>query len=236
MGIVLYFSSIWKIAPEPDDPCSADFVSAEVLPIGQLTRTLLILAITHTPCFALYLKAEMGPKSQGKAGSNAKRKDPEPHVPTPDWPPLQPLVPSTDLTLETLLEEQIMVIRNLFTSTLCKKYVSFLSQLPLITTPALPKAGDALRVNDRLQLDDPALAEQLWSSTALKQLVNGSVEGEEPNKLTLGSAKKLWGGEVCGLNPRIRVYRYSTYLFTWLFKIDPRLTSYRLWTILRSTL
>ena len=151
----------------------------------------------------------MGPRSQGKAASNAKRKDPEPPVPAPDWPALQPLVPTTDLTLKTLLEEQIIVIHNLFTSTLCKKYVSFLSQLPLVTTPVQPKAGDAVRVNDRLQFDDAAFAEQLWSSTALKQLVNGANESNDPEILTRDGLKKLWGGEVCGLNPRIRIYRYG---------------------------
>ena len=151
----------------------------------------------------------MGPRSQGKAASNAKRKDPEPTVPAPDWPALSPLIPTTDLTLKTLLEEQIIVIHNLFTSTLCKKYVSFLSQLPLVTTPVQPKAGDAARVNDRLQFDDAAFAEQLWSSTALKQLVNGTNESIDPEILTREGLKKLWGGEVCGLNPRIRIYRYG---------------------------
>ena len=151
----------------------------------------------------------MGPRSQGKAASNTKRKDPEPPVPAPDWPALQPLVPTTDLTLKTLLEEQIIVIHNLFTSTLCKKYVSFLSQLPLVTTPVQPKAGDAVRVNDRLQFDDAAFAEQLWSSTALKHLVNGANESNDPEILTCDGLKKLWGGEVCGLNPRIRIYRYG---------------------------
>ena len=153
----------------------------------------------------------MGPKSTGKTVPKAKRKAPEPPIPLPRWPALQPLVPTTELTLETLLEEQIIVIRNLFTSTLCKKYVDFLSSLPLVTTPARPKLGDAVRVNDRLQFDDPYFSEQLWSSTALKALVNGS---KENNCKTLmpDEAKRLWGGEVCGLNPRIRIYRYGTYI------------------------
>ncbi len=151
----------------------------------------------------------MGPKSTGKAVS--KRKVPEPPVPLPNWPALQPLLLTTDLTLETLLEEQIIVIRNFFTSTLCKKYVAFLSSLPLVTTPAKPKAGDALRVNDRLQFDDPSFSEQLWSSTALKALVKNSIENECED-LTSDEANRLWGGEVCGLNPRIRIYRYGTYI------------------------
>ena len=158
----------------------------------------------------------MGPKSTGKAGSKVKRKVPEPPVPLPHWPALQPLVPRTDLTLETLLEEQIIVMRNLFTSSLCKKHVDFLSSLPLVTTPAKPKLGDAVRVNDRLQFDDPSFSEQLWSSTALKALVNGSIENN-CESLTPDKAKRLWGGDVCGLNPRIRIYRYGTYILHVIF-------------------
>ena len=111
----------------------------------------------------------------------------------PKWPPLRPLVPTSDLFLDTILDEQIVLIRNLLTTSLCRQYVSFLTSLPLITTPDQPKKGDALRVNDRFQVDDPAFAEQLWSGTALKHLIE---------------ADNRWGGEVCGLNPRIRVYRY----------------------------
>lgn len=158
----------------------------------------------------------MGPKSTAKAVSKVKRKVPGPPVPLPDWPALQPLVPTTDLTLETLLEEQVIVIRNLFTSTLCKKYVDFLSSLPLVTASAKPKPGDAVRVNDRLQFDDPSFSERLWSSTALKALVNGSTENN-CGTLTPDEAKRLWGGEVCGLNPRIRIYRYGTYILHPIF-------------------
>lgn len=151
----------------------------------------------------------MGPKKHtGKAESKVKRKVREPPVPLPDWPILQPLLPTTDLSLETLLEEQIIVVRNFFTSTLCKKYVAFLSSLPLVTTPAKPKQGDAVRVNDRLQFDDPSFAEQLWSSAGLKALVNGSPESN-CGESTPDEATRLWGGEVCGLNPRIRIYRYG---------------------------
>ena len=148
----------------------------------------------------------MPPKLRGKTASLAKRKMAEIQrpLPTPNWPPLQPLVPISDLALETLLDDQIVVIRHFFTSTLCKNYVSFLSSLPLITTPAQPEKGNALRVNDRIQFDDPAFAEQLWSSTALKALVLGSGD----------RSFKLWGGEACGLNPRIRIYRYCTYSLT----------------------
>ena len=178
-----------------------------------------ILLILNTPGLTIlildlpFCKGNiMGPKKPtGKAESKVKRKVPEAPVPLPDWPILQPLLPTTDLSLETLLEEQIIVIRNFFTSTLCKEYVAFLSSLPLVTTPAKPKQGDAVRVNDRLRFDDPSFAEQLWSSAGLKFLVNGSPENN-CGELTPDEARRLWGGEVCGLNPRIRIYRYGTYV------------------------
>jgi len=108
---------------------------------------------------------------------------------------LHPLVPACDLSLDVVLEDQIILIRNLFTGTLCRQYVNFLATLPLTTTPGQPKKGEALRVNDRFQVDDPGFAEKLWNATSLKDLVTGS----EMN----------WGGEICGLNPRIRIYRYG---------------------------
>ena len=139
---------------------------------------------------------------------HSKHKPPETEEKAPDWPALQPLVPTEDLTLETLLEGQIMLIHNFFTSTLCKKYVSFLSSLPLATTPAKPKAWEAIRVNDRIQFNDLTFAEQLWSATGLRALVQGSSGNIDSVDHVYEEAKSLWGGEVCGLNPRIRIYRY----------------------------
>ncbi len=128
---------------------------------------------------------------------------------SPDWPQLQPLIPTSDLILETLVENQIILLRNLFTSTLCKTYVSFLSTLPFVTTPGRPKKGEALRVNDRYQVDDPEFAAKLWNSTALKELITGQVSGNDEEDSMLDEDKrKLWGGDVVGLNPRIRIYRY----------------------------
>ncbi|KAM5444886.1 hypothetical protein MferCBS31731_000341 [Microsporum ferrugineum] len=120
----------------------------------------------------------------------------------PDWPPLRPLPPTSGLSLTPILPSQIYIVRKLFSSALCKAYISFLSTLPLATTPGRPKKDEALRVNDRFQVDDPAFAERLWSGTGLKQLVGqGRADGES------GAAD--WNGEVLGLNPNIRVYRYT---------------------------
>lgn len=151
----------------------------------------------------------MAPKKKGKAESVSKAPgSTRPAQQVPNWPPFTPLIPESDLSLQEVLPEQIVTIPNFFTATLCKSYVSFLSSLPLITTPGKPKKGDAVRVNDRFQIDDPAFAEKLWSGTSLKNLVTGITDDEG---LTLSEAqrKELWGGEVIGLNPNIRIYRYS---------------------------
>ncbi|KAL8824247.1 MAG: hypothetical protein Q9191_005185 [Dirinaria sp. TL-2023a] len=151
----------------------------------------------------------MPPKSSKKAALTKSKSAVQ--EPLPNWPTLQPLVPSLDLSLETILEGQIIVIRNFLTSTLCKNYVSFLPSLPLVTTPGQPRKHEALRVNDRYQVDDPVFAEALWSKTALKELLTGfsSDAGTEDEKPSTESLKKLWGGEVLGLNPRVRIYRYG---------------------------
>jgi hypothetical protein len=71
-----------------------------------------------------------------------------------------------------------------------------------------PKKGEALRVNDRFQIDDPDFAERLWSSTALKHLVLNNASSDMESVMEEESTK-LWGGAVVGLNPGIRIYRYG---------------------------
>lgn len=125
----------------------------------------------------------------------------------PQWPPLTPVGDSIDLSLTSLSPNQIVTVSDLWTSSLCKRYVAFLTTLPLVTTPGTPKKGDAVRVNDRYQIDDATFAQQLWEGTALKELVTtGDIDGR---RLSTEERSRLWGGEVLGLNPNIRVYRYS---------------------------
>ncbi|KAI1851992.1 hypothetical protein JX266_002845 [Neoarthrinium moseri] len=118
----------------------------------------------------------------------------------PDWPPFKPPLPVTNLGLEppvSAFEDKIQVVRAFFPRSLCRDYVTFLQGLPLTTTPGQPKRGEAVRVNDRFQVDDFQFAQRLWLETGLKDLI------------LQDSAEHLWGGKVVGLNPNIRVYRYS---------------------------
>lgn len=148
----------------------------------------------------------MAPKKKEKIAAVSKASVPAQQP--PNWPAFTPLIPESDLSMQELLPGQIVTIPNLFTATLCKNYVSFLSSLPLTTTPGKPKKGDAVRVNDRYQIDDPAFAENLWSGTSLKNLVSGLAD-DDGLDLSKTRRNELWGGEVIGLNPNIRIYRYS---------------------------
>ncbi|KAK4556602.1 hypothetical protein LTR86_006173 [Recurvomyces mirabilis] len=156
----------------------------------------------------------MPPKSkQAKKGAaGATRKDetcliPKRDATVPRWPPLTHLPTATDLTLTNVFPNQILTIPGLRTPSLSKTYESFLPTLPLVTTPGNPKKGEAVRVNDRFQIQDARFAEQLWSATALKDLVESlSIDGRS---LDESEKKVLWGGEVLGLNNNIRIYRYN---------------------------
>lgn len=157
------------------------------------------------------------PKTKKSDGPQPKAKT---SIPTPNWPPLHPLLPAADLSLETLVPDQIYLIRNFFPASLCKTYASFLASLPLTTTPGKPKKDEAVRVNDRFQVEDGRFAEMLWSGTAMKELATtrfGEDEYDEydedatpPSPEELAQrAQEVWGGEPLGLNPNIRIYRYS---------------------------
>lgn len=58
--------------------------------------------------------------------------------------------------------------------------MAFLKTLPLQTTPVRPKRGEAVRVNDRFQINDPAFALRLWEQTGLKEAL---MEGEDVKDL-----------------------------------------------------
>ncbi len=139
----------------------------------------------------------MAPRAKQKAAQSKQENVVQAKKPTVlAWPPLKPLVPAEHLSIETVLAGQILIIRNLFTSNLCKNYVSFLSSLPLTTTPGKPKRGEATRVNDRFQVDDLDFAKILWEQSGLQHLVDSFDD------------YTVFGGKVLGLNSNIRVYRY----------------------------
>lgn len=57
---------------------------------------------------------------------------------------------------------------------------------------------------------DEGFANRLWVETGLRELVCGGEEDVEGEKvMSPEERKELWGGEPLGLNPSIRIYRYT---------------------------
>jgi hypothetical protein len=117
----------------------------------------------------------MAKDKRSKAGPPPAATPATPTTPatTPSWPPFKPGLPVVDLSIDSLVEDKVVVLRSFFPRSLCRDYVSFLRELPLITTPGKPKRGDAVRVNDRYQIDDAKFAHRLWTETGLKEMLRG---------------------------------------------------------------
>lgn len=92
-------------------------------------------------------------------------------IPRPSWPVFKPPLPVVELSPELHpASSKIALIPSFFPKSLCRDYVTFLRSLPLQTTPSRPKRGEAVRVNDRFQVDDAAFANRLWEHTGLKEV------------------------------------------------------------------
>ncbi|KAJ3827642.1 hypothetical protein F5878DRAFT_553961 [Lentinula raphanica] len=148
----------------------------------------------------------MAPKGKKALATSSTTQAHEQH---PDWPPFKLILPQYSLSIQEIVPNQIVTIPNFWPSSLCKTYISFLSSLPLVTTPGKPKKGDAVRVNDRFQIQDALFAKRLWEETGLKDVVMGDLQSDEGLQLDGETRRRLWGGEVVGLSPNIRIYRYS---------------------------
>lgn len=112
-------------------------------------------------------KAKVG---AGASNSNIARSTTAPNTP-PAWPQFKPPLPVIDLVPEQLAScpDKVVLIRNFWPKSLCSSYVTFLKGLPLTTTPGKPKRGEAVRVNDRFQVQDATFAQRLWMETGLRE-------------------------------------------------------------------
>lgn len=115
------------------------------------------------------------PKPKSQPAAKAKTSNTATALPPtaapPAWPVFRPPLPLTDLQPEPLLDSRVLLIRNFWSKSLCRNYLSLLRSLPLTTTPGKPKRGDAVRVNDRFQVHDQGFANRLWLETGLKQVL-----------------------------------------------------------------
>lgn len=81
------------------------------------------------------------------------------------WPDLP--YSGRDLTLQTLIPDQVLLLPNAFTSKDCARWVSFLeSSLALEPSPPVPKRGHAVRSNERFSIQDEQFAQALYQFLA----------------------------------------------------------------------
>ncbi|RIA82421.1 hypothetical protein C1645_797916 [Glomus cerebriforme] len=127
--------------------------------------------------------------SQQKVNSNT-------HTTTLSWPLIST---KFNLQIETIYQDHIVIIPSFFTSQECTNMVKFINKtVPLESAnPSLiPKKGEAYRDNDRFSIEDIKFSEILYNSGL--------------NSLVSNWSSTLTKKPAVGLNPNIRIYKYST--------------------------
>ncbi|KAG9286420.1 hypothetical protein G9A89_014586 [Geosiphon pyriformis] len=115
------------------------------------------------------------------------------------WPSLSQ---KPELETKILVLNQIVSITSFFSLKECTNFIDFIDQfIPLkAANPTLiPKKGEAYRDNDRFSVEDRSFAETLYAITGLSKMIFSLIP--------CNSSKTV--KTVVGLNPNIRIYRYS---------------------------
>ncbi|RDA91422.1 hypothetical protein CP533_6267 [Ophiocordyceps camponoti-saundersi (nom. inval.)] len=100
----------------------------------------------------------------------------------PEWPRFKPPLPVAELAPQLHPDTpKIALVPYFFPRSLCRDFVAFFRTLPLQTTPARPKRGEAARVNDRFQVDDAVFARRLWEQTGLKEALTEDDNDDDNN-------------------------------------------------------
>ncbi|KAL7283524.1 hypothetical protein ACG7TL_002957 [Trametes sanguinea] len=110
--------------------------------------------------------------------------------------------PKEGLECRALLEDQILLIDDLFSPEECKTYVKFIDSLPLELTPP-KKRGEAERVNHRISIPSVEFAQRLYSVLAphLPPEFPYPTWGKRPAGTTTHAPHSL--------NSNIRLYKYT---------------------------
>ncbi|RCK55392.1 hypothetical protein Cantr_03735 [Candida viswanathii] len=104
---------------------------------------------------------------------------------------------------ESIVDDQIVIIRNFFTRDLCNELIkSFETKLTLETTPLIKSKEYAVRFNDRTSMTDLVSADILW--LYLAQILSSNPYHDED----VAEINETFQDGV-GLNPQLRVYRYK---------------------------
>ncbi|KAI0748286.1 hypothetical protein C8Q80DRAFT_1270710 [Daedaleopsis nitida] len=107
-----------------------------------------------------------------------------------------------ELECRVLLEDQILLIDDLFSPEECKTYVKFIDSLPLELTPP-KKRGEAERVNHRMSIASVDFAQRLYAVLAPHL-------PEFPYPASVRRPAGATARPVHSLNSNIRVYKYVT--------------------------
>ncbi|KAG8498885.1 hypothetical protein CXB51_005298 [Gossypium anomalum] len=112
--------------------------------------------------------------------------------PKAKWPVLQPKL---NLQITRLKDNDLFT--NFFTPAKSKAFITAAESAGFEHQGSLgPAKGEAYRDNDRIAVNDPALADMVWQSGLSKLLFDIKIRGKV----------------AVGLNPNIRFYRYSTHM------------------------
>ncbi|XP_073000739.1 uncharacterized protein [Typha latifolia] len=107
------------------------------------------------------------------------------------WPAIKP---KRDLQINRLKGTHLFTVPNFFSASEAKAFIEVAESLGFSHQGSLgPAKGEAYRDNDRISVADPILAERIWDA-GLKRIFEDI---------------KLPGKVAVGLNPNIRLYRYT---------------------------
>ncbi len=120
-----------------------------------------------------------------------------------DWPrSFWDAPPTTDYTFDfkqkppklvSVVPSQIYLIENLFSPSLCKDLLNKFNDLSMVTTPLIKSKDYAPRVNDRVLMTDNKATDTLW------RILKPALEEVDEDCFIRAS----------GLNPNLRIYRYT---------------------------
>ncbi|CAN0891617.1 hypothetical protein LINGRAHAP2_LOCUS17097, partial [Linum grandiflorum] len=107
------------------------------------------------------------------------------------WPAIKP---KKNLQVTRLKDTDLFTVSEFFTSSESKAFIEIAESKGFVHQGSLgPTKGEAYRDNDRISVDDPALASSIWESGLSR----------------LFADIKIRGKVAVGLNPNIRFYRYK---------------------------
>ncbi|CDZ96296.1 Prolyl 4-hydroxylase, alpha subunit [Phaffia rhodozyma] len=107
-----------------------------------------------------------------------------------------------NLKVETLLEDQVVLVHDVFNQQEVKDFIRFFETLQMTHSPPA-KRGEAQRTNDRFSTISPEFAAHLYESTGLIDIVH-DWPARPSNLKNSGSSMKARG-----LLENIRVYSYT---------------------------